>query len=165
MNWQPWRFVYRRDSLPRFREKVIHEDLDALPLHLTTLANVYIAKDAYYAYLPARIGAATEFFNERRIRDILDVTAHVYGQLDKISLEPESQRGFKAMLAYNLFGFYLATSSIQEPERTELFGVFAKHREWLLAIKAPTRTAWLKRMMIRFLGVRNAALLCKYLSR
>ena len=162
INWQPWRFVYRRDSLPHFREKVIHEDLDVLPLHLATLAHVFIVKEAYYAYLPARIGAATECFNERRVRDILDVTSHVYEQLANSPLPSESKKGFKSMLAYNLFGFYLATSHFSEPARTELFDVFAKHPEWLTAINTPARTAWLKKMMIIVLGVRNAALLYNF---
>ena len=36
VNWQPWRFVFRRDSLPRFRAGIIHEDIDALPLHMAS---------------------------------------------------------------------------------------------------------------------------------
>ena len=59
MNWQPWRFVYRHDSLPRFRTGVIHEDMDVLPLQLAGFERVYIAKEPLYAYLPARAGAAT----------------------------------------------------------------------------------------------------------
>ena len=157
MNWQPWRFVYRRDSLPRFRKGVIHEDMDVLPLQLAGFSRVYIAKDPLYAYLPARAGAATEVFTPRRVRDILDVTAYVYSGLAAASIAPEVERGFKSTLACNLFGFYLATPGFPEPDRTELLDAFAAHPEWLRAIDWPPRTAWLKRLLLRVLGVRLTA--------
>ena len=159
MNWQPWRFVYRRDSLPRFRPGVIHEDMDVLPLHLAGLARVYIAKDPLYAYLPARAGAATETFTPRRVRDILDVTAHVYSTLPAAALSPEVERGFRSTLACNLFGFYLATPGFEEPDRSELLDAFVARADWLRAIDWPPRTAWLKRLMLRVLGVRATAVL------
>ena len=157
MNWQPWRFVYRRDSLPRFRKGMIHEDMDVLPLHLAGLARVFIAKDPLYAYLPARAGAATETFTPRRVRDILDVTAHVYAQLDAANLPAAVRRGFASTLACNLFGFFLATPGFDEPDRSELLDAFAAHPEWLRAIDWPPRTAWLKRLLLRVLGVRLTA--------
>ena len=157
MNWQPWRFVYRRDSLPRFRDGVIHEDMDVLPLQLAGFARVYISKEPLYAYLPARAGAATETFTPRRVRDILDVTAHVYGQLDAAGLPADVRRGFMSTLACNLFGFYLATPGFAEPDRAELLDAFAAHPEWLRAIDWPPRTAWLKRLLLRVLGVRLTA--------
>ncbi len=157
MNWQPWRFVYRRDSLPRFRTGVIHEDMDVLPLQLAGFERVYIAKEPLYAYLPARAGAATETFTPRRVRDILDVTAHVYAQLDAASLPAVVRRGFTSTLACNLFGFFLATPGFPEPDRTELLDAFAAHPEWLRAIDWPPRTAWLKRLLLRVLGVRLTA--------
>ncbi len=157
MNWQPWRFVYRRDSLPRFRTGVIHEDMDVLPLQLVGFSRVYIAKEPLYAYLPARAGAATETFTPRRVRDILDVTAHVYAQLDAAELPKDVRRGFTSTLACNLFGFYLAAPGFPEPDRTELLDAFAAHPEWLRAIDWPPRTAWLKRLILRVLGVRLTA--------
>ncbi len=157
MNWQPWRFVYRRDSLPRFRKGKIHEDMDVLPLQLAGFARVYIAKEPLYAYLPARAGAATETFTPRRVRDILDVTAHVYAQLDAADLPAIVRRGFTSTLACNLFGFFLATPGFPEPDRTELLDAFAAHPEWLRAIDWPPRTAWLKRLLLRVLGVRLTA--------
>ena len=157
MNWQPWRFVYRRDSLPRFRSGVIHEDMDVLPLQLAGFGRVHIAKEPLYAYLPARAGAATETFTPRRVRDILDVTNNVYSQLAKSNLSDNVKRGFTSTLACNLFGFYLATPGFPEPDRTELLDAFAAHPEWLRAIDWPPRTAWLKRLLLRVLGVRLAA--------
>ena len=157
MNWQPWRFVYRRDSRPRFRVGVIHEDVDVLPLQLAGFNRVFIAKEPLYAYLPARAGAATETFTPRRVRDILDVTAHAYAQLDAAGLPADVRRGFASTLACNLFGFYLATPGFPEPDRSELLDAFAAHPEWLRAIDWPPRTAWLKRLLLRVLGVRLAA--------
>jgi len=157
MNWQPWRFAYRRDSLPRFRAGKIHEDLDALPLHLAGLAGVFISKDPLYAYLPARAGAATETFTPRRVRDILDVTANVYSQLAKSNLPDNVKRGFASTLACNLFGFYIATPGFDEPDRSELLAAFAAHSEWLRAIAWPPRTAWLKRLLLNTLGIRLTA--------
>ena len=151
MNWQPWRFVYRRDSLPRFRAGRIHEDMDVLPLQLAGFARVYISKEPFYAYLPARAGAATETFTPRR------VTTHVYAQLDAAGLPADIRRGFTSTLACNLFGFYLATPGFPEPDRTELLDAFAAHPEWLRAIDWPPRTAWLKRLLLRVLGVRLTA--------
>ena len=60
-------------------------------------------------------------------------------------------------LACNLFGFYLATPGFSEPDRTELLNAFAAHPEWLRAIDWPPRTAWLKRLLLRVLGVRLTA--------
>ena len=157
MNWQPWRFVYRRDSLPRFRAGRIHEDMDVLPLQLAGFGRVYISKEPLYAYLPARAGAATETFTPRRVRDILDVTSHVYAQLDAACPPADIRRGFTSTLACNLFGFYLATPGFTEPDRTELLDAFAAHPEWLRAIDWPPRTAWLKRLLLRVLGVRLTA--------
>ena len=157
MNWQPWRFVWRRGTLPRFRLGVIHEDLDALPLAMAALDRVFIAREPFYRYLPARAGAATETFTPRRVDDILDVTGHVYAELGSSSLPDGVRRGFRSMLAVNLFGFYLASPGFAEPDRTRLLDAFAAHPEWLLAIRWPPKTAWLKRLLLRTLGVRNAA--------
>ncbi len=172
MNWQPWRFAYRRDSLPRFRRGVLHEDLDVLPLHLSRLSRVYIASEPVYVYSPPHPGSATVAFTPRRVRDILDVTAHVYADLSAAGLPPEVERGFKSTLAFNLFGFYLATPTFEEPDRSELLDAFASHAEWLLAIDSPPRTAWLKRLLLMLLGVRMMACLvtgavscCPFLAR
>lgn len=165
LHWQPWRFVHRRDALPRFRPGVIHEDVDVLPLQMAGLPRVHVARDPFYVYRPARAGAATEFFTPRRVRDILDVTAHVLSDLDAAPLPADSKRGFRATLAYNLFGFWRATPHFPEPDRSELLDAFAAHPEWLLAIAAPPRTAWLKRLLLRMLGPRRAAVLLASLER
>lgn len=157
MNWQPWRFVWRRETFPRFRPGIIHEDMDVLPLCMAMLKHVYIAKCPLYRYQPARAGAATEVFTPRRVRDILNVTSHVYSELTSASLPANVKRGFRSMLAVNLFGFYLATPRFAEPDRTELLNAFAEHSEWLTAIRWPPKTAWVKRLMLLTLGVRNTA--------
>ena len=164
LNWQPWRFVFRRDSLPRFREGVIHEDMDVLPLHMAKFAKVFISKEPFYEYLPAREGAATAVVTPKAVRDIMDVTAHVYGDLGRAGLPEHISRGFRSTLAVNLFGYYLASAGFAKDERDELLGGFAAHRDWLLAIEWPTRTAWLKRLLIRVLGVRGAARLVGWLT-
>ena len=158
MNWQPWRFIYRRDSVPRFRAGVIHEDLDVLPLHLAGLPRVFISKDPVYAYRPPRSGSATAGFTPRRVRDILDVTGNVYAKLDKMAIQPGTLRGFRATLAYNLFGFYLATPDFSEPDRSELMDAFVEHGDWLLPVGSPRGTAWLKRLVLRLMGIRLAAI-------
>ena len=159
MNWQPWRFVYRHDALPRFRPGRIHEDIDVLPLHLASLERVFIASDPFYAYRMARADSATTTFTPRRVRDILDVTADIYDDLARSSLPDSVKRGFSSMLAVNLFGFYIATPTFAEPDRTALLNTFAEHSDWLTAIDWPRSTAWLKRLIIRLLGVRGAACL------
>jgi len=164
MNWQPWRFVYRRDALPRFRVGKIHEDVDVLPLHLAGLARVFIAKEPFYAYRPARAGAATETFTPRRVRDILDVTDNVYAQLAKSDLPDKVKQGFASTLACNLFGFYLATPGFDEPDRSELLAAFAAHPQWLRAIAWPPRTAWLKRLLLNAIGIRRTAVLVNRLT-
>ena len=153
MNWQPWRFAYRRDSLPRFCAGKIHEDLDALPMHLAGLSSVFIAKDPIYAYRPARADAATATFTPRRVRDILDVTGKVYAQLATSNIPDKVKRGFASTLACNLFGFYIATPGFNEPDRSELLAAFTEHIDWLRAIAWPPRTAWLKRLLLNTLGV------------
>lgn len=164
LNWQPWRFVFRRDSLPRFRAGVIHEDMDVLPLHMAKFPKVFISKEAFYEYLPAREGAATAVVTPNAVRDIMDVTAHVYGDLGSSGLSEDLRRGFRSTLAVNLFGYYLASAGFAKAERDELLGEFAAHRDWLLAIEWPVRTAWLKRLLIRVLGVRGAARLVGWLT-
>lgn len=164
MNWQPWRFAYRRDSLPRFHAGKIHEDLDALPLHLAGLSRVFIAKDPVYAYRPARADAATATFTPRRVRDILDVTGNVYAQLAKSDIPDKVKQGFASTLACNLFGFYIATPCFGEPDRSELLAAFAEHPDWLRAIAWPPCTAWLKRLLLNTLGVRFTAVLVSRLT-
>ena len=159
MNWETWRFVFRRDSLPRFRPGVFHEDLDVLPLHLATLHRVFISKTQLYVHFLRQTGAATETFTPYRVWDILDVTAHVYAELERSGLDDTVKSGFMAVLAYNLFGYYLATSRFSEPDRTKLLAVFSEHREWLYAIARPRHTAWLKKLLLNILGVRRTALL------
>ena len=164
MNWQPWRFVWRRDALPRFRTGVIHEDIDVLPLHMAGLGQVFIAADPFYRYRPAHAGAATATFTPRRVRDILDVTSHVTAVLASAQLPERVKRGFRSMLAVNLFGFYLATPGFAEPDRTTLLDAFAAHPDWLTSISWPAKTAWIKRILLRTLGVRNAARLVGWLT-
>ena len=138
MYWTCWRFVMRRTSpLPRFRPRVIHEDLDVLPRYVKALTKVAIADERLYRYTEAREGAATQVFTPERVRDALDVTAHNFGQ------------GFDAMLAYNLWGFYRAAKAFPEPVRRELLAEFHRRRDWLAAVRLPRRTAWLKRLYAR----------------
>ena len=140
MYWTCWRFVHRRTSaLPRFRARVIHEDVDVLPRYVRSLTKVVISDERLYRYTEAREGAATQVFTPRRVRDALDVTANNFG------------RGFDAMLAYNLWGFYKAAKTFPEPERSELLAEFHRHRNWLAAVELPRKTAWLKRLYARFL--------------
>ncbi len=157
INWQPWRHVYRRDSLPRFRAGKIHEDVDVLPLHLAGLDRVCIVGEPFYVYTPAREGSLTGAFSPKRVWDILEATGHVYGCMESSALAPEARRGFASMLAVNLFGYYLATPSFDEPDRSRLLDAFAEHPEWLTAIDWPRKTGWLKRLAVRVLGVRGAA--------
>lgn len=164
LHWQPWRFVFRRDSLPRFRNGVIHEDLDVLPLFMYSLDKVYIATEPLYVYRPAREGAATASFSPKRVKDIIDVTSHVYSRMAELKMDEAVEKAFKSTLACNLFGFYLAAPGFQEPDRSETLALFAEHREWLSAIAEPPRTAWIKRLAIRMLGVRGAASLLWRLS-
>jgi len=164
MNWQPWRFAFRRDALPRFRVGKIHEDVDALPLHLAGLASVFIVREPLYAYRPARADAATVTFTPRRVRDILDATGNVYAQLEKSGLPEKVKRGFASTLACNLFGYYIATPGFDEPDRSELLAAFAAHPEWLRAIAWPPRTAWLKRLLLNTLGIRLTAVLVNRLT-
>lgn len=140
MYWTCWRFVMRRAaSLPRFRARVIHEDVDVLPRYVRSLTTVILSDERLYRYTEAREGAATQLFTPARVRDALDVTAHNFGQ------------GFDAMLAYNLWGFYKAAKSFPEPVRGELLAEFHRHRDWLAAVVLPRKTAWLKRLYARFL--------------
>lgn len=157
LNWQPWRFAFRHDKLPTFRTGVIHEDVDVLPAFTYGLDKVYIAKEALYAYRPANEGAATAAFNAKRVKDIIDVTEHVYASIAKLHMDREVERRFKSTLACNLFGFYLASPGFPEPGRSESLELFAKHRDMLIAIDDPPKTAWVKRFMIRVLGVKGAA--------
>ena len=164
MNWQPWRFAYRRDSLPRFRTGKIHEDLDALPLHLAGLTSVFIVREPLYAYRPARADAATATFTPRRVRDILDVTGNVYAQLARSDIPDKVKRGFASTLACNLFGFYIATPGFNEPDRSELLAEFTAHPDWLRAIAWPPRTVWLKHLLLNTLGIRLTAVLVNRLT-
>lgn len=155
-NWQPWRFTFASTCLPHFREGVIHEDVDVLPLHLASLQKVFISRTPLYEYLPAREGASTAQLSSKRVRDILDVTAHVYGELEKCALlSDEAKRGFRGNLAFNLFGYFLATKHFPTSEKNVLLLEFQKHKEWLLAIDAPRKTAWIKRLALQLLGVRG----------
>lgn len=137
-HWQPWRYVYRADSKPRFRVGIIHEDMDVLPVHLRSLSKVCIVGEPLYVYTPAREGAVTASYTPRRVRDILKVTENTFG------------KGFDAMVSYNLWGYYHALKQFPEAERKELKRIFHEHREWLMAIEVPRRTAWLKRLYARF---------------
>ena len=140
MYWTCWRFVHRRAAaLPRFRPRVIHEDVDVLPRYVRDLTKVAISDERLYRYTEAREGAATQLFTPRRVRDALDVTANNFGQ------------GFDAMLAYNLWGFFKAAKTFAEPDRGELLAEFHRHRDWLAAVELPRKTAWLKRLYARFL--------------
>lgn len=159
INWQPWRFAFRRDSLPCYREGVIHEDVDVTPLFVARQAKVYLAKEPFYIYTPAREGAATAVFSPKRVRDIQDVMRHIERDLAAMgpSLEASAVRHFRGLLAYNLFGYLLAIPSFPEAEREPLLSVFAAHPQWFTAIEAPRKTAWLKRLFVRLLGVRWTA--------
>ncbi|GEM_PF-2439678 len=120
-HWQPWRFVYRRENLPRFRKGIIHEDVDVLPAHLLTLGQVYIADKPFYIYTPDREGAATQTFTPKRVTDILDVTENNWLSCPKL----------QTMLTWNLWGYFRAAEHFEEPARTELMSQFRKHPEYL----------------------------------
>ncbi len=153
-HYQPWRFVFRRDAKPRFRAGTIHEDIDVLPLHMARLEHVYIAREPLYVYRLAHAAASTAAFTPRRVRDILDVTDHVTDDIAASNLPRALKSGFRAMVAYNLFGYFLASAGFAEPDRTELLNEFARRKAALVAIAWPPKTAWLKRLLLRVLGVK-----------
>ena len=159
INWQPWRFAFRRDSLPCYREGVIHEDVDVTPVFVARQRKVHLASEPFYIYTPAREGAATAVFSPKRVRDIQDVMRHIEGDLNEMApvLDPVAVRHFRGLLAYNLFGYLLAIPSFPKAEQDSLFAEFERHAEWFTAIEAPRRTAWLKRLFVRVFGVRRTA--------
>lgn len=165
-HWQPWRFVFRKDSIPHFRPGVIHEDLDELPFHIAGLPTVCIAGAPFYLYSTNYSRSATHRFTVARVRDICDITTRLYQEMDRIiagqsslQLSNEVLTGFKSLLAYNLFGFYLASASFAEPERSECFAFFQAHKDWLLAIGDPPFRSVIKRFFLRCLGVKGTAIL------
>lgn len=120
-HYQPWRFVYRRGIvLPHFRPGAIHEDIDVLPVHLSTLSKVYVSGSPFYVYTPVREGAATQAFTPKRVRDILVGTERNWGC---VPLRP--------LLIWNLWGYFRATERFAEPEHGELMAKFRAHPEYL----------------------------------
>lgn len=159
INWQPWRFAFRRDSLPRYREGVIHEDVDVTPVFVAQQQKVYLAKDPFYIYSSAREGAATAVFSPKRVRDIQDVMRHIERDLTKLglTLEESAIRHFRGLLAYNLFGYLMAIPSFEKSDQDALFAEFERHPEWFMAIEMPQKTAWIKRFFLYVFGVRRTA--------
>ena len=161
-HWQPWRFVYRKGTAPRFTPGVIHEDVDVMPFHVAGLHSVCIAARPYYRYTLDAPTAVTRSFSPKRVADICNVTQGLYQKMSQISagesalkLSPRMLNGFKAALAYNLFGYCQACDAFAEHERTQALQVFENHKEWLLAIDKPRLQAWIKRCLLRILGVKN----------
>ena len=161
-HWQPWRFVYRKETPPHFTPGVIHEDLDAMPFYAAGLRSVCIASRPYYRYTLDSPNAVTRSFSPKRVADICNVTERLYQEMEliaagksKLNLSPRVLRGFKAGLAYNLFGFLEAADAFDEPERSLALAPFEAHKEWLLAIDKPWFQAGMKRLLLRTLGVKN----------
>ena len=74
-----------------------------------------------------------------------------------MKLSSRSLKGFKAAIAYNLFGYYLAAETFTEPERTQTLALFEAHKEWLLAINDQWFQSMIKRLLLHTLGVKNTA--------
>lgn len=161
-HWQPWRFVFRKDYPPHFTPGVIHEDLDAMPLYVAGLRSVCIASRPIYRYTLDSPTAVTRSFSPKRITDICNVTQKLYQQMEQISagkselnLSGRHLSGFKALLAYNLFGYYYASDTFPEPERSQALSVFEANKNWLLAIDTPRFRAGIKRFFLHIFGVKN----------
>ena len=170
-HWHPWRFVFRRECRPYFTPGVIHEDLDALPLYIAGLHSVCIAKVPYYLYTMDSPDAVTRSFSPKRVADICEVTSRLYEKMAQISskqsclqLPDEVLRGFKAMLAFNIFGYYQAVVLFPEPQRSQLLAFFESRKDWLLAIENPTFNSSLKVLCLRVLGVKKSARFFLYMN-
>ena len=169
LHWQPWRFVFRRDCKPCFTPGVIHEDLDATPLYLAGLRCVCIASAPYYLYTMDSPNAVTRSFSPKRVADICAVTSRLYEKMalitagkSELQLSEEVLQGFKAVLAYNLFGFFQAAALFQEPQRSQHLASFDK--SWLVAIEPSSFNSVLKILSLRLLGVKGAALIFLFLN-
>ena len=161
-HWQPWRFVYRKESPPHFTEGVIHEDLDVMPLYVAGRRSVCIASRPFYRYTLDSPTAVTRNFSFKRVADICSVTEKLYRKMSLISagksdlaLSPRVLKGFKAGLAYNLFGYFEAADAFDEPERSQALALFEAHKEWLLAVDKPWFQAAAKRFLLHIFGVKN----------
>ena len=156
--------MFRRECRPHFTTGVIHEDLDALPFYIAGLHSVCIARTPYYLYTMDSPNAVTRSFSPKRVADMCQVTARLYEKMEqmssnqsKLQLPDEVIRGFKAMLAFNIFGYYQAAALFPEPQRSQQLAVFESHKEWLLAIENPSFNSSLKIFCLRVLGVKRAA--------
>ena len=163
-HWQPWRFMFRRECKPHFTPGVIHEDLDAMPFYIAGLHSVCIAKTPYYLYTMDSPNAVTRSFSPKRVADICEVTARLYEKMEQMSSKQSSLQlsddvlhGFKAMLAFNIFGYYQAAVLFPEPQRSQQLAFFEAHKDWLLAIENPSFNSSLKILCLRVLGVKRAA--------
>ena len=143
---------------------MIHEDLDTLPFYIAGLRSVCIAKVPYYLYTMDSPDAVTRSFSPKRVADICNVTLHLYEKMEQMSakqssleLPPEVLRGFKAMLAFNIFGYYQAAALFPEPQRSQQLAFFECHKDWLLAIETPSLNSLLKILYLRVLGAKRAA--------
>ena len=150
--------------MPRFTPGTIHEDFDVLPFHLAKMQSVCIAKKPFYLYTTDCCTSVTQTFTPARAFDICKITSRHYQTMNQISagqsplrLSNEVLDGFKAVLAFNLFGFYLSSVSFAEPERSQCLDFFQAHKDWLLAIQNPPFKAWIKRLILRIFGVKKAA--------
>ena len=171
-HWQPWRFVYRKESSPHFTPGVIHEDLDAMPFYIAGLRSVCIASRPFYRYTLDSPSAVTRSFSPKRVTDICNVMQRLYQKMDQISagesdlkLSSRGLDGFKAGLAYNLFGYYRAADAFAEPERTQALAVFGSRKEWLLAIDTPWLQAVIKRFLLRTMGVKITARILRWIKQ
>ena len=163
-HWQPWRFMFRRECKPHFTPGVIHEDLDAMPFYIAGLHSVCIAKTPYYLYTMDSPNAVTRSFSPKRVADICEVTARLYEKMEQMSSKQSSLQlsddvlhGFKAMLAFNIFGYYQAAVLFPEPQCSQQLAFFEAHKDWLLAIENPSFNSSLKILCLRVLGVKRAA--------
>lgn len=170
-HWQPWRFVFRKETPPCFTPGVIHEDLDALPFYVAERKSVCIAARPFYRYTVDAPTAVTRSFSPKRVADVCNVMKKIYQKIDQISsgesdlnLSPGVLKGFKALLAYNLFGFYYASDAFAEPERTQALAVFEANKDWLLAIEDPWLQAGIKRFLLHTLGAKNTARFLRWMK-
>ena len=171
-HWQVWRFVFRRECRPYFVPGVIHEDLDTMPLYIAGLRSVCIAAFPHCLYTMDSPHAVTHSFSPRRVNDMCSVTARLYGKMDQIAsgesnlhLSDKVIQGFKALLAFNIYGYYQAAALFAEPQRSEILAFFEAHKSWLLAIENPRFYSFLKKISIRVLGVKKSAGFFLFINR
>ena len=171
-HWQVWRFVFRRECKPHFMPGVVHEDLDTMPFYIAGLHSVCISSVPHYLYTMDSPNAVTHSFSPRRVNDMCSVTARLYEKMDLISsgksdlqLSDKVIQGFKALLAFNIYGYYQAAALFPEPQRSEILALFEEHKNWLLSIEDPRFYSFLKKLSLRLLGVKKSARFFIFINR